>query len=50
MAFLINAYNAFTVRKVLTRYPDLKSIRDFGRVIGNRSRIGSSCCSAPRRA
>lgn len=35
MAFLINAYNAFTVEKILTRYPDLKSIRDFGRVIGN---------------
>jgi len=34
-AFLANAYNAFTVEKVLTRYPDLKSIRDFGRVIGN---------------
>lgn len=35
MAFLVNAYNAFTIEKVLTRYPDLKSIRDFGRVIGN---------------
>jgi hypothetical protein len=35
MAFLINAYNAFTVEKVLTRYPDLRSIRDFGRVFGN---------------
>jgi Protein of unknown function, DUF547 len=35
MAFLINAYNAFTVEKILTRYPDIKSIRDFGRVIGN---------------
>lgn len=35
LAFLINAYNAFTVEKVLTRYPDLKSIRDFGKVIGN---------------
>ncbi|MBL8382826.1 MAG: DUF547 domain-containing protein [Burkholderiales bacterium] len=35
MAFLINAYNAFTVVKVLQRYPDLKSIRDFGRVVGN---------------
>ena len=35
IAFLVNAYNAFTVEKVLTRYPDLKSIRDFGRVIGN---------------
>jgi hypothetical protein len=34
-AFLANAYNAFTVEKVLTRYPELKSIRDFGRVIGN---------------
>ena len=35
MAFLINAYNAFTVEKILTRYPDLKSIRDFGKVFGN---------------
>jgi len=34
-AFLANAYNAFTVEKILTRYPDLKSIRDFGSVIGN---------------
>jgi hypothetical protein len=30
MAFLINAYNAFTVELVLTRYPDLASIRDLG--------------------
>lgn len=35
LAFLINAYNAFTVEKILTRYPDLKSIRDFGTVFGN---------------
>ncbi|MBX9632625.1 MAG: DUF547 domain-containing protein [Burkholderiales bacterium] len=35
LAFLINAYNAFTVEKILTRYPDLKSIRDFGSVFGN---------------
>lgn len=35
LAFLINAYNAYTIEKVLTRYPDLKSIRDFGRVFGN---------------
>ncbi len=35
LAFLINAYNAFTVEKVLTRYPDLKSIRDFGTYFGN---------------
>lgn len=34
-AFLANAYNAFTVEKILTRYPNLKSIRDFGTVIGN---------------
>jgi uncharacterized protein DUF547 len=35
MAFLINAYNAFAVEKVLTRYPDLRSIWDFGKVFGN---------------
>jgi hypothetical protein len=34
-AFLANAYNAFTVEKILTRWPDLKSIRDFGTLIGN---------------
>jgi hypothetical protein len=35
MAFLINAYNAYTVEKILTRYPDLKSIWDFGKFFGN---------------
>ncbi len=35
MAFLINAYNAFTVEKILTRYPDIESIWDFGRFFGN---------------
>jgi hypothetical protein len=30
LAFLINAYNAFTVALVLTRYPKLKSIKDLG--------------------
>jgi hypothetical protein len=35
IAFLINSYNAFTVEKVLTRYPDIASIWDFGRLIGN---------------
>ena len=35
MAFLINAYNGFTVDKVLTRYPDLRSIWDFGRLFAN---------------
>lgn len=33
LAFLINAYNAFTVELILTRYPDLKSIRDLGNVV-----------------
>jgi hypothetical protein len=35
MAFLINAYNAFTVAKILTRYPDIGSIWDFGKFFGN---------------
>jgi hypothetical protein len=34
-AFLINAYNAFTVEKILTRYPKIGSIKDFGSVFGN---------------
>lgn len=34
-AFLINAYNAFTVEKILTRYPDIGSIWDFGKIFGN---------------
>jgi len=35
MAFLINAYNAFTVEKILKRYPDIESIWDFGKIFGN---------------
>ncbi len=35
MAFLINAYNAYTAEKILTRYPNLKSIWDFGKIFGN---------------
>jgi len=35
MAFLINAYNAFTVEKILTRYPKINSIWDFGKIFGN---------------
>ncbi len=35
MAFLINAYNAFAVEKILTRYPEIRSIWDFGKVFGN---------------
>ncbi|HXZ49274.1 MAG TPA: DUF547 domain-containing protein [Usitatibacter sp.] len=34
-AFLVNAYNAFTIEKILTRYPDIRSIRDFGTFFGN---------------
>jgi len=30
LAFLVNAYNANTIALVLTRYPDLKSIKDLG--------------------
>jgi len=30
LAFLINAYNAWTVEYILTKYPDLKSIKDLG--------------------
>lgn len=30
MAFLINAYNAFTVEIILTQYPDIKSIKELG--------------------
>jgi hypothetical protein len=35
MAFLINAYNAFMAEKVLTRYPGIKSVWDFGKLFGN---------------
>lgn len=34
-AFLINAYNAFTVEKILRRYPNIASIRDYGTLFGN---------------
>lgn len=30
LAFLINAYNAWTVELILTRYPDLESIKELG--------------------
>jgi hypothetical protein len=35
IAFLINAYNAFMVEKVLTRHPNIRSVWDFGKVFGN---------------
>uniref|UniRef100_UPI002E267C2B DUF547 domain-containing protein n=1 Tax=Derxia lacustris TaxID=764842 RepID=UPI002E267C2B len=34
-AFLMNAYNAFTVELILTRYPDLVSIKDIGTLLTN---------------
>lgn len=34
-AFLTNAYNGFTVELILTRYPDLKSIKDLGSLISS---------------
>ncbi len=33
LAFLINAYNAFTVELILGRYPDLASIKDLGSML-----------------
>ncbi len=33
MAFLINAYNGFTISLVLSRYPQLKSIKDVGSLV-----------------
>lgn len=33
MAFLINAYNGFTLQLILSRYPKLQSIRDLGSVL-----------------
>ena len=35
LAFLINAYNANMVEKILARYPNIKSVWDYGKLIGN---------------
>lgn len=35
IAFLVNAYNAFMVEKILTRYPNIGSVWDFGKLFGN---------------
>lgn len=32
-SFLINAYNAFTLELILTKYPDLESIKDLGSLL-----------------
>ncbi len=34
-AFLINTYNAFTLQLILSKYPDLKSIKDLGGVFSS---------------
>ena len=35
LAFLINAYNAHMIELILTRYPDIKSVWDFGKILSN---------------
>ena len=35
LAFLINAYNAYTVELILTTYPELESIKDLGSVFSS---------------
>ena len=32
-AYYINAYNAWTVKLILSKYPDVKSIKDFGTIL-----------------
>ncbi len=39
LAFLINAYNAYTVELILRHYPNLDSIRDIGGLFGNPWKI-----------
>jgi Protein of unknown function, DUF547 len=34
MAFLVNVYNAYTIELILTKYPDIKSIKNIGGVFG----------------
>ena len=48
MAFLINAYNTFTVELILTRYPKLASIRDLAACCRAPGSPSSSTCWAPR--
>ena len=39
MAFLVNAYNGFTVELILTQYPDLNSIKDLGSLLQSAWKI-----------
>lgn len=35
LAFLLNAYNAFTIKLILSKYPDLQSIKDLGSIFSS---------------
>ena len=35
IVFLTNAYNAYTIQHILSKYPDLKSIKDLGSIISS---------------
>lgn len=39
LAFLLNAYNAFTVKLILSQYPDLASIKDLGSIFSSPWKI-----------
>ena len=44
MAFLINAYNGFTLELILGKYPDLKSIKELATWFRAHGRRSSSSC------
>ncbi|MCK7513634.1 MAG: DUF547 domain-containing protein [Desulfobacterales bacterium] len=46
-AFYINAYNAWTIKLILTGYPGVKSIKDLGSLLQSPWKK-SSCASTPR--
>jgi hypothetical protein len=48
MAFLINAYNGFTLELILTQYPNLKSIKDLGSFVHRPWKKSSLPCWAKR--
>jgi len=39
LAFLINAYNAYTIKLILSKYPDLASIKELGSILTNPWKI-----------
>jgi hypothetical protein len=46
LAFLINAYNAYTVELILTKYPSLNRSRTSAPCSARRGKRSSSACSA----